>query len=142
MFRQLYATAPDGVNPADSDDPVHVWITCLFVLDDPSSPAPASEPFRRPPRKERAMGFGWVFLLIGVLWAVQLALPYPQAPRFMARPRALRRRGRVSIGASPRRIRGRAFVVVALGPDDRVTAAAALQGNTVFAHSRHVARPV
>src|SRR4029453_10888028 len=138
MFRQLYATAQNEVTPADSDDPVHVWITCLFVLDDPSSPAPASEPFRRPPRKERAMGFGWVFLLIGVLWAVQLALAYLQARRFMARARALRRQGRVSIGASPRRIRGRAFVVVALGPDGRVRAAGALQGITVFANARPV----
>jgi DNA-binding transcriptional regulator of glucitol operon len=84
------------------------------------------------------MGFGWVFLLIGVLWAVQLALAYLQARRFMARARALRRQGRVSIGASPRRIRGRAFVVVALGPDDRVTAAEALQGITVFANARPV----
>jgi DNA-binding transcriptional regulator of glucitol operon len=84
------------------------------------------------------MGFGWVFLLIGVLWAVQLALAYLQARRFMARARALRRRGRVSIGASPRRIRGRAFVVVAVGPDDRVTAAEALQGVTVFANARPV----
>jgi DNA-binding transcriptional regulator of glucitol operon len=84
------------------------------------------------------MGFGWVFLLIGVLWAVQLALAYLQARRFMARARALRRQGRVSIGASPRRIRGRAFVVVALGPDGRVTAAEALQGITVFANARPV----
>jgi DNA-binding transcriptional regulator of glucitol operon len=73
-----------------------------------------------------------------VLWAVQLALAYLQARRFMARARALRRQGRVSIGASPRRIRGRAFVVVALGPDDRVTAAEALQGITVFANARPV----
>ena len=84
------------------------------------------------------MGFGWFFLLIGVLWAVQLALAYLQARRFMARARALRRQGRVSIGASPRRIRGRAFVVVAVGPDDRVTAAEALQGVTVFANARPV----
>jgi DNA-binding transcriptional regulator of glucitol operon len=56
----------------------------------------------------------------------------------MARARALRRQGRVSIGASPRRIRGRAFVVVAVGPDDRVTAAEALQGITVFANARPV----
>ena len=79
------------------------------------------------------MGFGWFFLLIGVLWAA-----YLQAQRFMGRARALRRQGRVSIGASPRRIRGRAFVVVAVGPDDRVTAAEALQGITVFANARPV----
>jgi NAD(P)H-dependent FMN reductase len=44
----------------------------------------------------------------------------------------------VSIGASPRRIRGRAFVVVAVGADDRLTAAEALQGITVFANARPV----
>ena len=84
------------------------------------------------------MGFGWMFLLIGVLWLLQLVLAYLQAQRFMARARALRSRGRVSIGASPRRIRGRAYVVVAVGPDDRVTAAEALQGITVFANARPV----
>ena|SRR5215216_4702704 len=82
------------------------------------------------------MGFGWMFLLIGGLWLLQLVLAYLQAQRFMARARALRSRGRVSVGASPRRIRGRAFVVVAVGPDDRVTAAEALQGITVFANAR------
>ena len=84
------------------------------------------------------MGFGWMFLLIGVLWLLQLVLAYLQARRFMARARALRRLGRVSVGASPRRIRGRAYVVVAVGPDDRVTAAEALQGITVFANARPV----
>ena len=34
------------------------------------------------------MGFGWVFLLIGVLWLVQLVLAYLQARRFMARASA------------------------------------------------------
>jgi DNA-binding transcriptional regulator of glucitol operon len=84
------------------------------------------------------MGFGWLFLLIGVLWLLQLVLAYLQARRFMARARALRRLGRVSVGASPRRIRGRAYVVVAVGADDRITAAEALQGITVFANARPV----
>ena len=84
------------------------------------------------------MGYGWMFLLIGVLWLLQLVLAYLQARRFMARARALRRLGRVSIGASPRLVRGRAYVVVAVGPDDRVTAAEALQGITVFANARPV----
>ena len=54
----------------------------------------------------------------------------------LARARALRRQGRVSIGASPRRIRGRAFVVVAVGSDDRISAAEALRGITVFANAK------
>ena len=82
------------------------------------------------------MGIGWFFLLLAVLWLLQLLLAYQQARHFMARARALRRQGRVSIGASPRRLRGRAFVVVAVGPDDRITAAEVLQGITVFANAK------
>jgi DNA-binding transcriptional regulator of glucitol operon len=84
------------------------------------------------------MGVGWIFLLLGALWLLQLVLAYQQAQRFMARARALRRLGRVSVGASPRKVRGRAYVVVAVGPDDRVTAAEALRGITVFANARRV----
>lgn len=82
------------------------------------------------------MGIGWLFLTIGVLWLLQLVLAYQQARHFMARARALRRQGRVSIGASPRRIRGRTFVVVAVGADDRITAAETLAGITVFANAK------
>jgi DNA-binding transcriptional regulator of glucitol operon len=84
------------------------------------------------------MGFGWFFILLGVLWLLQLLLAYRQAQRFMARSRALRRQGRVSIGASPRRVRGRAYAVIAVGPDDHITAAEALSGITVFANARPV----
>jgi len=84
------------------------------------------------------MGIGWIFLLLGGLWLLQLVLAYQQAQRFMARARKLRRHGKVSIGASPRKVRGRAYVVVAVGPDDRVTAAEALRGVTVFANARPV----
>ncbi|HEV3505739.1 MAG TPA: transcriptional regulator GutM, partial [Actinomycetes bacterium] len=69
------------------------------------------------------MGVGAIFLLLGLLWLLQLVLAYQQAQRFMQRARMLRRQGRVSIGASRRQLRGRAYVVVAVGPDDRVAAA-------------------
>jgi glucitol operon activator protein len=84
------------------------------------------------------MAVGRIFLLLGVLWLLQLVLAYQQAQRFMARARALRRQGKVSIGASRRQLRGRAYVVVAVGPDDRLTAAEALRGLTVFANPRPV----
>jgi DNA-binding transcriptional regulator of glucitol operon len=84
------------------------------------------------------MGIGWIFLTLAVLWLLQLALAYQQAQRFMARARRLRRHGKVSIGASRRQLRGRAYVVVAVGPDDRLTAAEALRGLTVFANARPV----
>jgi DNA-binding transcriptional regulator of glucitol operon len=84
------------------------------------------------------MGIGRFFLLLGALWLLQLVLAYRQAQGFMARVRALRRFGDVVIGASGRRLRGRAYVALAVGPDDRVTAAEALRGVTVFAHARPV----
>ncbi len=84
------------------------------------------------------MGVGAIFLLLDLLWLLQLILAYQQAQRFMQRARMLRRQGRVSIGASRRQIRGRAYVVVAVGPDGRVAAAEALRGVTVFANPRPV----
>jgi glucitol operon activator protein len=84
------------------------------------------------------MGVGAIFVLLGLLWALQLFLAYQQAQRFMRQARVLRRQGRVSIGASRRQFRGRAYVVVAVGPDDRVTAAEALRGVTVFANPKPV----
>lgn len=84
------------------------------------------------------MGVGAIFVLLGLLWALQLFLAYQQAQRFMRRARVLRRQGRVSIGASRRQFRGRAYVAVAVGPDDRVTAAEALRGVTVFANPKPV----
>jgi DNA-binding transcriptional regulator of glucitol operon len=84
------------------------------------------------------MGVAAIFLTLGLLWLLQLVLAYQQAQRFMGRARVLRRQGRVSIGASRRQLRGRAYVVVAVGPDDRVVAAEALRGVTVFANARPV----
>jgi glucitol operon activator protein len=84
------------------------------------------------------MGVAAIFVLLGLLWALQLVLAYQQAQRFMQRARVLRRHGRVSIGASRRQLRGRAYVVVAVAPDDRVSAAEALRGVTVFANPRPV----
>jgi len=84
------------------------------------------------------MGVGAIFLLLGLLWVLQLVLAYQQAQQFMARARALRRQGRVSIGASRRQLRGRAYVVVAVDSDDRVAAAEALRGVTVFANAKPV----
>jgi DNA-binding transcriptional regulator of glucitol operon len=84
------------------------------------------------------MGVAAIFLTLGLLWLLQLVLAYQQAQRFMGRARVLRRQGRVSIGASRRQLRGRAYVVVAVGPDDRVMAAEALRGVTVFANARPV----
>ena len=84
------------------------------------------------------MGVGAIFLLLGLLWVLQLVLAYQQAQQFMARARTLRRQGRVSIGASRRQLRGRAYVVVAVDADDRVAAAEALRGVTVFANAKPV----
>ena len=84
------------------------------------------------------MGTGRWFIVLGVLWLLQSLLTYRQARGFMARVGALRSLGKVAIGASGNRLRGRAYVALAVGPDDRVVAAEALRGVTLFAHARPV----
>ena len=73
--------------------------------------------------------------LLGALWLLQLLLAWHQAQRFMRRARALRRRRGVD-RRLPRECRG-AYVALAVGPDDRVTAEA-LRGLTVFANAKPV----
>jgi glucitol operon activator protein len=84
------------------------------------------------------MGIGTYFIVLALAWMVQIYLAWRQAQSFMTRVRALRHSGRVAIGLSGNRLRGRAYVVLAVGPDDRVTAAETLRGNTVFARPRPV----
>jgi|SRR6266516_4126730 len=84
------------------------------------------------------MGIAVLFLVLGVVWLVQLGLTYLQARRFMARVRVLRRSGTVAIGLSGSRVRGRAYVVLAVGPVGLVRAAETLRGATVFASARPV----
>jgi glucitol operon activator protein len=82
------------------------------------------------------MGMGTFFIVLALAWMGQIFLAWKQAERFMARVRVLRRSGKVAIGSSGSRLRGRAYVVLAVGPDDRVTAAETLKGMTVFARTK------
>jgi DNA-binding transcriptional regulator of glucitol operon len=84
------------------------------------------------------MGIAVLFLVLGALWLLQLGLAYLQARRFMARVRRLRRAGTVAIGVAGTRLRGRAYVALAAGPDGLVTGALALRGATVLADARPV----
>ena len=84
------------------------------------------------------MGMGTFFIVLALAWMAQIFLAWKQAQTFMARVRVLRRSGKVAIGSSGNRLRGRAYVVLAVGPDDLVTAAEKLQGSTVFARPKPV----
>ena len=84
------------------------------------------------------MRVGTLLVLLGALWVVQLLLAWRQARRFMGRVAALRRSGRVTIGLAGNRVKGRAYVALAVTPDDRVAAADALRGMTVFASGQPV----
>ncbi len=84
------------------------------------------------------MGIAVLFLALGLVWLAQLGLACLQARRFMARVRLLRRSGTVAIGVAGTRVRGRAYVALASGPDGLVTGALTLRGATVFANARTV----
>ncbi len=72
-------------------------------------------------------------LVFAAVWAVQMAAGGWQARRFMRAVRAVRIQGRTAIGVAGGRVRGRAYVAIAVGPDDRVVAATRLTGKTVLA---------
>jgi glucitol operon activator protein len=81
---------------------------------------------------------GIIFITLAAAWGLQILLAWRQAQSFMTRVRTLRRSGRVAIGSSGSRMRGRAYVALAIAPDGRVTAAETLRGMTVFARPRPV----
>jgi glucitol operon activator protein len=81
---------------------------------------------------------GIFFCALAAAWMIQMLLTWQQAKRFMAEVRQLRKQGKVSIGSSGSRMRGRAYVALAVSPEDRVTAARRLMGATVFARPKPV----
>ena len=81
----------------------------------------------------------WFWLIAAVVagWMVQMYVTYQQATAFNREVLALRRQGRVSVGVGGKRYRGgRAFVAVAIDPEDVVVDAITLQGFTTFARAR------
>jgi DNA-binding transcriptional regulator of glucitol operon len=81
----------------------------------------------------------WFAIIAAVVagWMVQLYFSYHQATAFNKAVTALRTKGTVSVGAGGKRYRGgRAFVAIAVGPDDVVIDAITLQGLTTFARAR------
>jgi glucitol operon activator protein len=79
-----------------------------------------------------------IFLFLAAAWLLQMGLAWWQAQAFMKHVKVLRREGKVSIGSSGGRMRGRAYVAMAVDPADRVTAAESLRGTTVFARPKPI----
>jgi glucitol operon activator protein len=85
---------------------------------------------------------GWALLvgLLAVMWALQMYLAYRQAKAFMSEVRGLRKLGRTAIGVSSQsRLKRRAYVALAVDPDERVVEAVKISGLTVWARPRKVA---
>ena len=79
-----------------------------------------------------------IFLFLAAAWLLQMGLAWWQAQAFMKNVKLLRRKGKVSIGSSGGRMRGRAYVAFAVDPEDRITAAESLRGTTVFARPKPI----
>jgi DNA-binding transcriptional regulator of glucitol operon len=71
-----------------------------------------------------------------VAWIAQGMLIMRQARHFQARLRALREHGVAAVGRDGTRLRGYVYVALAADADDRVRAAEAMSGATVFSHPR------
>lgn len=82
-------------------------------------------------------GLTGIFVVLGVLWLLQLGLAWHQAMRFQKQVSALRRDGAaVAIGMA--RTRFRKVYVALAEQDERISAALVLTGRTVFASGRPV----
>src|SRR4051794_11263314 len=79
-----------------------------------------------------------IFLFLAAAWMAQMVFAWWQAQVFMKHVKVLRRKGKVSIGSSGGRMRGRAYVARAVGPEARVTAAEGLRGSTIFARPKPI----
>lgn len=87
-------------------------------------------------------GLAGIFVMLGVLWLLQLGLTWRQAMRFQRQVAGLRAPGaRVSIGMSRTRF-SKLYVALAVNPYGVITDALTLSGRTVFASGRPEARLV
>ncbi len=75
-----------------------------------------------------------IFILLGLMWLLQLFLTYQQMKRFYGRVRLLRKTGMLAVGVAGGQYKGRAYAVLVIDPDTRIiTHAEKLSGWTVFA---------
>lgn len=78
-----------------------------------------------------------VLICVAALWLTQRLLAIHQSLRFRRQLLGLRSEGRISVGMGKARGR-RVYVGIAVGSDQRVSAALVLSGTTVFATGRPV----
>lgn len=75
-----------------------------------------------------------LFILLALLWVVQLALTYRQMRRFYRRLRVLRQDGLTAVGMGGSRYGGRAYAVLVVDAETRhIMHAEKLMGMTIFA---------
>jgi DNA-binding transcriptional regulator of glucitol operon len=87
---------------------------------------------------EKESHVSYIFLVVAVVWAVQLGLAYWQLQRFHRRIAELRRYGRTSVGMSGNRWRGRTYGVLAVDPEGTIRRAEVFAGVTIFSQLRPV----
>ena len=85
-------------------------------------------------------GLTRLFILIGMMWALQLYLAWRQAANFQKDMKALRQHApNVAIGVGGRRYRGgRAYVALAADNDGIVRNALLLSGLSIFARAKKI----
>jgi DNA-binding transcriptional regulator of glucitol operon len=81
----------------------------------------------------------YVFLILGVVWALQLVLSFWQLRHFHRQIAAQRVRGRCAVGMHGDRIRGRRYGVLVVDERSIVRYAGLFSGWTVFAKLRPIA---
>jgi DNA-binding transcriptional regulator of glucitol operon len=80
-----------------------------------------------------------LFILLGLMWLLQLYLTYRQTQRFYGRVRKLRKLGMLAVGVAGGMYRGRVYAVMVVNPETRIiTHAEKMSGWTVFAGLKQI----
>jgi len=79
-----------------------------------------------------------IFVLLGIMWALQFGLTYVQMRKYTARLKIIRQAGLTAVGMSGTKYKGRTYGVLTIDNDNRVIYAEKMSGWTTFSNLRPV----
>lgn len=80
-----------------------------------------------------------LFILLGLMWVIQMYFTYRQMKRFYGRVRVLRKSGMLAVGVAGGMYKGRVYAVMVVDPETRIiTHTEKMSGWTVFAGLKQI----
>ncbi len=79
-----------------------------------------------------------IFVLLGIMWALQFGLTYVQMRKYTARLKIIRQAGLTAVGMAGTKYKGRAYGVLTVDKENQVIYAEKMSGWTTFSNLRPV----